>query len=85
MLFNICLNVYVDIVMFLARGVAPGMEMSGWNISTTIQWIVIKCCTDIHSPLVIKLYDFGSPLTSPDLTLFVKYQQMDWHNILYRW
>lgn len=35
---------------------------SDWSISTTVRWIAMKFCTDIHSPKSQNC-DFGGPLT----------------------
>jgi len=37
--------------------------MNRWNISTTIGWIVMKCCSHIHFPLRNNCSKFADPLT----------------------
>ncbi len=54
-----------------ASSMALGMAVSacwlihhfGPNISTTIGWIVIKFCTDVHGSQRMNPTDFGDPLT----------------------
>ncbi len=38
---------------------------SDWNVSTTIGWIAIKVCTDIHGSQTMNPNDFDDPLTFP--------------------
>lgn len=37
----------------------------GWNISTAIEFIDMKCSTDTHGSSKMKPTDFGYPLTTP--------------------
>lgn len=49
------------LVMTLSVCVGPPHE----NISTAIEWIAKKCCTDINNTQRMNPSDFGDPLTFP--------------------
>ncbi len=48
------LNIWTDRTTF------PSL---GWNISTTIEWFVMKSCTDMHDPRRITFAKFSDPVT----------------------